>query len=389
MTVPPIRVGLIGLGEVAQLMHLPLLADDPRFRVDALSDASLDLTKSLALRYGAARRHPTAEALIDDPALDAVFILTPDHLHAPLLERAMRAGRHAFVEKPAALTAAEIRPLVELERERRSIVFVGYMRRYARAFLELKQRMPAQDEIMHVRIRDLIRESEFFVDQTRPVHRADDVPPALLEEGRTQSEALVRSVLGGDATANQIRAYRLLTGLASHSISAMRELLGPPLRVAAARQHRGDTVVILFDYGSFTALYEAVIHEVARFDAGIEVLTAERHLRINYDTPYIRFLPTRLEVTTSGAGSTGTEIVGPFHEDAFRLEIDAFHKAVTEGDYPKTTLEDSLTDLELFAEVGRHFLRQDRPERGDPAEAGMTGTSDGGAFPRANQGGRE
>jgi predicted dehydrogenase len=389
VTAQPVRVGLIGLGEVAQLMHLPLLADDPRFRIDALSDASPSLTERLAQRYGAARRHSSAEALIDDPALDAVFILTPDHLHAPLLERAMRAGRHVFVEKPAALTAGELRPLVALERERRAVVFVGYMRRYARAFLELQRRMPARDEILHVRIRDLIRESEFFANQTRPVLRAEDVPPAVVEDGRRQGEALVRSVLGAGATAEQVRAYRLLTGLASHSVSAMRELLGPPLRVAAARQHRGDTVVILFDYGQFTALYEAVIHEVARFDAGIEVLTADRHFRITYDTPYIRFLPTRLEVTASGTASTATEIVGPFHEDAFRLELDAFHEAVTGGGYPKTTLEDSLADLELFADVGRHFLRQDGPEGAAPAEAGTTGTSVGGDVPRANQGGRE
>jgi hypothetical protein len=40
-------------------------------------------------------------------------------------------------------------------------------------------------------------------------------------------------------------------------------------------------------------LYEAVIHDVARFDAGIDVLTLNQQFRINYDTPYIRNLPTR------------------------------------------------------------------------------------------------
>src|SRR5207237_2829235 len=96
MTGAPVRVGLIGLGEVAQLMHLPLLADDLRFRIEALSDASPALTAGLADRYRAPRRHASAEALIADPDLDAVFILTPDHLHAPLLDLAMRAGRHVF-----------------------------------------------------------------------------------------------------------------------------------------------------------------------------------------------------------------------------------------------------------------------------------------------------
>jgi len=166
----------------------------------------------------------------------------------------------------------------------------------------------------------------------------------------------------GDAAPDQLRAYQVLTGLSSHSFSAMRELFGSPRSVAAARQHRGDNVLVMFDYGTFTALYEAVIHDVARFDAGIEVLTMNQHFKINYDTPYVRNLPTRLEITTSDLHSTGTEIIGPFYEDAFRVELGAFHHAVTTGEKPKTLLTDSLADLELFAEVGRHFLLQERSQ---------------------------
>ena len=120
-----LSVGLIGLGEVAQLMHLPLLADDPRFRIAAVSDVSPSLTAHIGDRYGVAHRHATAAELITDPAVDAVFILTPDHLHAELLEATIGAGKHAFIEKPACLTAAELRPLIELDRDNDKIVFVG------------------------------------------------------------------------------------------------------------------------------------------------------------------------------------------------------------------------------------------------------------------------
>ncbi|MDB5540298.1 MAG: Gfo/Idh/MocA family oxidoreductase [Devosia sp.] len=352
-----IKVGFIGLGEVAQLMHLPLLADDQRFEIAAVTDVSPSLVAHVAERYGVRTRHASADALIADPGLDAVFILTPDHLHAPLLEQAIQAGKHVFIEKPAALTAAELRPLIELDKANSKIVFVGYMRRFAPAFTELKKRLPARKEIRHVRIRDLIRESQFFVDQSRNIFRPDDVPAEVIADGRSKTQALLKSVMG-EAAPDQLRAYQVLTGLSSHSFSAMRELFGAPNSVAAARQHRGENVLVMFDYGTFTALYEAVIHDVARFDAGIEVLTMNQHFRINYDTPYVRNLPTRLEITTSDLHSTGTEIIGPFYEDAFRVELAAFHHSVTTGEKPKTLLTDSLADLELFAEVGRHFLLQ-------------------------------
>lgn len=352
-----IKVGLIGLGEVAQLMHLPLLADDPRFEIAAVTDVSKSLVDHVAARYGVPTRHASAEALIADPALDAVFILTPDFLHAPLLEASIKAQKHVFIEKPAALTADELRPLVKLNETNKKTVFVGYMRRFAPAFLALKDRLPPRDEIRHVRIRDLIRESQFFVDQTRNIFKPTDVPQAAIDTGRVETQRLLKSVMG-EARPDQIRAYQVLTGLSSHSFSAMRELFGAPAKVAAARQHRGENVMVFFDYGSFTALYEAVIHDVARFDAGIDVLTLNQQFRINYDTPYIRNLPTRLEITTSELNSTRTETIGPFYEDAFRVELNAFHHSVTTGEPPKTLLSDSLADLELFAEVGQHFLRQ-------------------------------
>lgn len=353
-----VKIGLIGLGEVAQLMHLPLLADDQRFEIAAVTDVSPTLTEYVAKRYSVPKTPGSALELIADPHLDAVMILTPDILHAPLLEAAIRAGKHVFIEKPAALTAAELEPIVALNKANPKVVFVGYMRRFAPAFTALKARLPERGEIRHVRIRDLIRESQFFVDQTRRMFVPKDVPEAAISEGRTKTQALLRSVMGEAATAEQLRAYQVLTGLSSHSFSAMCELFGPPLKVAAARQHRGENVMVLFDYGSFTALYEAVIHDVARFDAGIEVLTMNQHFKINYDTPYIRNLPTRLEITSSDRNSTGTEVIGPFYEDAFRVELDAFHRSVMSGEKPKTTLEDSLADLRLFAEVGRHFLTQ-------------------------------
>ncbi|MCO0638255.1 hypothetical protein M8745_20175, partial [Lutimaribacter sp. EGI FJ00014] len=174
-------------------------------------------------------------------------------------------------------------------------------------------------------------------------------------EGWARTDALVREVMGAEAARDALRAYTVLTGLSSHSFSAMRELFGQPKGVVGARQTGGESLVVLFDYGHFTCVYEAIIHDVARFDAGIEVLTQDAHYRINYDTPYIRNLPTRLEITRSTDHETGTEIVGPFYEDAFRVELDAFHECVTTGARPKTDLQDSLADLELFAEVGRLF----------------------------------
>lgn len=357
-----ISVGLIGLGEVAQLMHLPLLSDDARFTITGVSDVSPSLVEAMGERYNVRLRSTNADDILTAPEIDAVFILAPDHLHGELLDRAVSSGKHVFIEKPVCLDEEELEPLIERHGDSRTTIFVGYMRRYARPFLALKDQLPPVEEIRHVRIRDLIRESRYFVDQTRHILRPHDVPADLIRIGKERTQTRVRRVMGEHAPADALRAYQILTGLSSHSFSAMRELLGSPKGVHAARQTNGENVVVLFDYGHFTCVYEAVIHDVARFDSGIEVLTQAEAFRINYDAPYIRNLPTRLEITRSSDTETRTEVHGPFYEDPFRIELDAFHRAVTTGERPKTDLQDSLADLRLFAEVGRHFLAQAQPK---------------------------
>ena len=76
---------------------------------------------------------------------------------------------------------------------------------------------------------------------------------------------------------------------------------------------------------------------------------------MNYDTPYIRNLPTRLEITTSSETETGTEVIGPIYEDPFRTELNSFRDCIETGNQPRTTLKDSLEDLLLFRDVARHF----------------------------------
>ncbi|NMA96546.1 MAG: Gfo/Idh/MocA family oxidoreductase [Phyllobacteriaceae bacterium] len=351
----PIRVGLIGLGEVAQLIHLPLLADDPNFTLAAVTDVSPSLVDYISQRYNVPTRAADADAIFADPSLNAVFILTPDHLHAELLTRAIQSGKHVFIEKPVCLSVAQLEPILAIPRQQGQVVFVGYMRRISRPFLKLKRRLPPLETIRHVRIRDIIREAPFFVAQTRHIFKPSDVPADLIAEGRSRTQAMLRSVMGENCPPDALRAYQVLTGLSSHSFSAMRELLGTPKSCSYAVHKGGETVVCAFDYGSFIALYEAVIDDVSRFDSGIEVITQNQHFKLNYDTPYIRNLPTRLEITTSTPTQTGTEIIGPIYEDPFRIELTAFHDSIINGTPPKTSLEDSMADLKLFRDVAEHF----------------------------------
>ena len=131
-----LKVGLVGLGEVAQLMHIPTLHKlQDRFELAAVHDVSPSVLAQVADHWKIEKRYDTAAALFADPEIDAVLILSPDQHHGEQARAAIAAGKHVFIEKPACLTAADLETLVAAEAASDRVVMVGYMRRFAPAFV--------------------------------------------------------------------------------------------------------------------------------------------------------------------------------------------------------------------------------------------------------------
>ena len=106
-----LRVGLVGLGEVAQSIHLPVLRDQrDRWKVAGVFDVSQKLMDLVVAQSPGAVAFASAEALIGSPEIDVVFILSSDETHAPL-----RARRH---RRPQARAAGKAR-LPDGARDRR------------------------------------------------------------------------------------------------------------------------------------------------------------------------------------------------------------------------------------------------------------------------------
>ncbi|MBC8293068.1 MAG: Gfo/Idh/MocA family oxidoreductase [Proteobacteria bacterium] len=99
-------VGMVGCGRITDLGCLGYL-DHPRSRVVATCDADPSLAERRAAEWGAERWYTSLQALLDDPAVDAVDIATPHHLHADHAVAAIEADRHVSLQKPPARTLDE------------------------------------------------------------------------------------------------------------------------------------------------------------------------------------------------------------------------------------------------------------------------------------------
>jgi predicted dehydrogenase len=344
-----INVGVIGLGEVAQIIHLPILeALSDRYEIAALCDLSPALLREIGDRYRVARRYDDPFALVRQSDLDAVFVLNSDEYHADCVVAAAHNSKHVLVEKPMCLSVGEAEAIIAARDEGGVQVMVAYMRRFAPAFVEAVAEVPHLGKISYARVRDIIGRNRLIIDQASVVQRPGDLPAAALQDRAHRAQRLVREAIG-EAPPDIVGAYRFLLGLNSHDLSAMRELLGFPEGVAAARHwNNGQYIVAILQYDGYCAVLETGVDEQVRFDAHIEVYGESKSLRVQYDSPYIRHLPTTLVVNETTGNAFTQRVSRPTYKDPYTHELEYFHDVVTRGLAPKTTPEDFVEDLRLM-----------------------------------------
>jgi predicted dehydrogenase len=356
-----IRVGIIGAGEIAQLSHLPMLKNlSDEFEVLAITDASPGVCKLLQKKFHIPKFFFFFEELIADRDINAVFVLTPDPLHCVYVLKSLEAGKHVFVEKPLAMNSGDVRKMMDAEAKHpNQVAMVGYMRRFASSFLRAKKILETDRRpIEYIRFRDIIREGDFYIDQTARVFRAGDMgdlPGGAGEKLAAMKHEQHSAGIGADADEIRRNVYQMLLGLGCHTFSAVRELIGLPKEIKSVlTSHGGTHLVTLLRYDGFIGTYEMINDQsVVQFDAAIEIFQGTRKLLIKYDTPYIRHLPYSLEVIESGAGDSKTTFYGPDYHDAFEAELRHFADCVTKREKPKTSLADSLEDIEFFQKMAK------------------------------------
>src|ERR1700742_1726032 len=124
-----IRVGVVGLGYWGPNLARNFAAI-AGCRLSWLCDASEPARTRLAQSFPDARTTDEIERLLEDPELDAIALATPVPTHAELAVRAAQAGKHCFVEKPLATSAADAQRAVTAAERAGTILMVGHLLEY-------------------------------------------------------------------------------------------------------------------------------------------------------------------------------------------------------------------------------------------------------------------
>ena len=134
-----LRVALVGAGNLARWAHLPSLSRIPGVTLHAVCSTSGARGNTYARRFGASYFCSDYRQILDDPEVDVVMVLSRNQHHFRQAFEALMAGKHVFVEKPMALTEAECRELYQAVTLSGSQLTVGFNRRYAPFYKQLKR----------------------------------------------------------------------------------------------------------------------------------------------------------------------------------------------------------------------------------------------------------
>src|SRR5687767_4798928 len=138
-----LNVGLIGLGRLGRVYARDLAGRIPETRLVAVADPAGTVAKEVAEEFEAARSYTDPLALIDDPGVDAIVIVTPTHIHREQVIAAAARKKPTFCEKPPALSLDEVAAMKKAVEDSGMFFQMGFMRRFDAGYAAAKKQIDA------------------------------------------------------------------------------------------------------------------------------------------------------------------------------------------------------------------------------------------------------
>jgi len=153
-----LNLGMVGAGRIGQVHAANLAARVPGARLVAIADIAFEAAQKLAGQYNVPHAYDNPEAILDDPAIDAVIVASATDTHPAIIEGAAAAGKHIFCEKPIARSLAEIDGALAAVDRAGVKLQIGFNRRFDANFARVRRAIVdgeiGQPHLLHIISRD-------------------------------------------------------------------------------------------------------------------------------------------------------------------------------------------------------------------------------------------
>jgi predicted dehydrogenase len=317
-----IRWGVLGNATVARKCVIPAIQKSGSGRVHALATQRPADAAFVAAENQIERIYDRYEALLEDPAVDAVYIPLPNHLHLPWTLKALSAGKHVLCEKPIACNAQEALEMAAAGERDNLFLMEAFMYRFHPRSREIKQ-LIGEGRIGEPR---LVRSAFCFHMAEEMLASGDNVRlkagrggGALLDVG-CYSVSVARWMMGAEPTQVQAQAIYHDTGVDVHVVGTLR-----------------------FPGGGLATLEASFVSALQQTFSVVGTTGA-------IDLPHDAFIPWQHDAEYFQRGrdqETGNKIVVP-GADEYQLMVKHFNEAVLEKSKLDFQIEDSIANMKVL-----------------------------------------
>ncbi|OZB98595.1 inositol 2-dehydrogenase [Paenibacillus sp. XY044] len=326
-----LNIGVIGTGRIGRL-HTENLIKHPQVNVKAIADLQIDHAKAWAEGLGIAVQTQDAEQIINDPDIDAVFICTSTNTHIDMIERSARAGKHIFCEKPISFDVRGTRLALQAAADGGVKFQLGFNRRFDPNFR---------------RVKEIVASGQIGDPHLIKITSRDPSPPP-------HDYIKVSGGLFMDMAIHDFDMARFLSGSEVDEVYVQGAVLVDPV---IGELGDVDTAVITLKFkNGALGVIDNSRQAAYGYDQRVEVFGSHGQVNVQND------FPNSAEISTAG----GVYRDKPKHffleryENAYRLEIESFVKAIVNNEDVPVSGEDGY-QAELLADAAKKSWLEKRP----------------------------
>jgi predicted dehydrogenase len=349
---PRIKIGVVGCGLIAQMMHLPHLRElADSYEMVALCDVSPAALQHEADRYHIPRVHSDYRDLLKED-VEAIAVLSADS-HGQIIVDALRAGKHVFTEKPMCYTLREADEILTAHARAGTVCLVGYMKRYDPAVRYAAPLIRQLPDLQAIQI-TVLHPSEANQTGHYDLRRFADVPDEVAARLLRRQDRLIFEAIG-DFTPVERRVFagNLLSTLV-HDINLLRGLSGEPSEVLFTDVWaEGGSLMTCLRYpsGMRATISLHYLQDLAHYEETVTYLGRSDRVRLVFPSPFFRNMPTEVVVEGMEDGRPFEKRVTASMKEAFKEELVHFAECIQGGLAPDTPPAEARGDILLLHRI--------------------------------------
>jgi predicted dehydrogenase len=351
-----LRVGVVGAGIIAQVMHLHYLRElSDHFEIVALCDIAPENAEANAASYAIPAVFTDWREMLRDAPLDVVLVLTSGS-HCAIAVEAAKAGMHVLVEKPMCFSVSEGKLMRDAAAAAGVTLMVAYPKRYDPAFGRFSE------EVTGIADPRLLRVTTFeapFLPYVKhyPLAPVAPLPAGEIERWQVETAASITDAIG-EADEFLRKTYHLvLVDSLVHEINTVRAVLGEPDRLDYV-DIQPSSLTAMLRFGTLpVSIHWLDLPGFTSYKMEFACYGPDKRVTLNFPSPFLRSAPTVLEIEGGDPGTARvwhTEEITSY-DSAFKAELLAFHDCVVTGRAPITDADDALHDIAICQSIIRCF----------------------------------